>query len=219
MDYALVGVVKPLGGRLDRIDVADQVGNGHVGRGQLLAVTPRTADPFDGRVVPVFGNEVPGAPADRRVGRTVDLAARDRGQVLVEQRDQGSQDTGLRLSPQSEENEVVPGQDRVDQFGDDGLLVTDDAGKDLFAAGKLDHQVVPHLVLDGPLRISHAAQRADGRGSGVVHVLSGVRKGIYSREDPWRGFPFRQSTNSIPRGLSCQPFFGFSRGSVRRLFL
>ena len=82
-------------------------------------------------------------------------------------------------------------RDRVDQFGDDGLVVTDDAGEDLLAAGKLDHQVVPHLVLDGPLRISHAAQRTDGRGSGVVHVLPGVRKGMDSREGsvPWISLP------------------------------
>ena len=35
VDHALVGVGQALGGRLDRIDVADQVGDGHVRGGQL----------------------------------------------------------------------------------------------------------------------------------------------------------------------------------------
>ena len=53
----LVGEVATLG-HLDRVDLADQVGDRGVGGGQLLAVAPTAVHPLDRRVVPVLGQEV-----------------------------------------------------------------------------------------------------------------------------------------------------------------
>ena len=65
----LVGEVAALG-HLDRVDLADEVGDRRVGRGQLLAVAVVAVHPLDRRVVAVLGDEVAGVPRHRaRTGR------------------------------------------------------------------------------------------------------------------------------------------------------
>ena len=63
----LVGEVAALGD-LDRVDLADQVGDRGVGRRQLLAEAVVAVHPVDGRVVAVLGDEVEGVA--RRPART-----------------------------------------------------------------------------------------------------------------------------------------------------
>ena len=65
VDGQLVGEVAPLGD-LDRVHLADQVGDGDVRRGQLLAVAPVARDPVDRRVVALLG--------DARLARLADAA-------------------------------------------------------------------------------------------------------------------------------------------------
>ena len=65
----LVGEVAALGD-LDRVDLADEVGDGGVGGGQLLAVAVVAVDPLDRRVVALLGDQVAGVARDRvRTGR------------------------------------------------------------------------------------------------------------------------------------------------------
>ena len=65
----LVGEVAALGD-LDRVDLADEVGDRRVGGGQLLAVAIVAVHPVDRGVVAVLGDEIAGVAADRaRTGR------------------------------------------------------------------------------------------------------------------------------------------------------
>jgi hypothetical protein len=97
LDGQLVAQQVPAARRLDRVDVADDVGDGHVGRGELLDEALVAADPRDGRVVAALGEPRCGRLADRAERVVVDLAAGDHRHLGVEQRDEGAQDAALRL--------------------------------------------------------------------------------------------------------------------------
>ena len=48
----------------------------------------------------------------------------------VEQGGEGAEDARLGLAAEAEEDEVVLGEDGVDDLGDDGVFVADDAGEE-----------------------------------------------------------------------------------------
>src|SRR5208283_675116 len=129
MNRELAREFVPAARRLNRIDVADQVGDGDVRRGELFYVAMIGCEPGNGRRVFLFGNQFLAAAADGRVGVVVDLAAGDVRQFGIEQRGQGAQDAALRLPAQAEQDEVVAREDGVDDLRDDRVVVTDDAGK------------------------------------------------------------------------------------------
>ena len=56
------------------------------------------------------------------------------GNGVVEQVDQGADEPGLGLAAQAEQDEVVLGQDRVDELRNHGVVVADDAGEEPLAA-------------------------------------------------------------------------------------
>ena len=69
VDGELVGEVAALGD-LDRVDLADQVGDRGVGRGELLAEAALAVHPLDRRLVAALGDEQAGVVRDRaRTGR------------------------------------------------------------------------------------------------------------------------------------------------------
>ena len=74
------------------------------------------------------------------------------------------------LTAKAEEDEVVFGEDGVDDLGDDGVFVADDAGEEwglrLRGGAQLCDQVVAELVLDG----------AGENGQGCIR-WSGERRG------------------------------------------
>ena len=72
----LVGQVAALGD-LDRVDLADEVGDRDVGRRQLLGVAPVARQPVDRRRVAVALDDGPGGRADRGERVVVELAAAD----------------------------------------------------------------------------------------------------------------------------------------------
>ena len=78
-----VGQVPALG-VFDHVDLADQVGDGHVGRGQFFVVPPLPADPLDGRAVALAGDPFAGSPAERGERVVVHLAAGDDRNRVVE---------------------------------------------------------------------------------------------------------------------------------------
>ena len=117
----LVGEVAALG-HLDRVDLADQVGDRGVRGGQLLAVAVRAVHPGDRRLVALVGHLQPGVAGGRVVGVVVDLRAGHDRHPLVEQVDERADDPGLRLAPLAQQDDVVPGQDGVLELGDDRVL-------------------------------------------------------------------------------------------------
>ena len=166
VDHALVGVGQALGGGLDRIDVADQVSDGNVRRSQLLLVALLRLEPADRGVAAVLGDDPAALRGDRPERVLVQVGAVDGGDVPVEKPDQGAQNARLGLSAQPEQDKVVPRQDGVHQPGQHGLLIAEDAGKqvaDLGPVAQHAHQVVAHLLLDGAIRgVAEGAQRLQG---------------------------------------------------------
>jgi hypothetical protein len=130
----LIGQVAALGD-LDRVDLADEVGDRDIGRGQLLGVAPDAWQPVDRGVIPLLIDDGSAGRRDRLVRVVVEFATAEDRQPLVEQADQQPRHTGLGLPALAEEHEVVAGQDRVLDGRDDGVVEADDAGQDVAAIG------------------------------------------------------------------------------------
>ena len=162
VDRPFMGIVQALRRRLDRVDVADKVGDGHVGRRQLLAVSPAPVDPFDGCLVAAFADQVHGGFADRLIRVVVDLAPLDHRDIFIKQADQLPHDPGLRLSAQPEEDDVVLGQDSIDERRDDRLVVADNAGKKLFFIPDFADEIRAHFVLHAKDFIAALSKRSEG---------------------------------------------------------
>ena len=60
-----------------------------------------------------------------------------------------AQDAALGLTPKAQQDEVVPGQQRVDDLGEDGVLIADDAGEQRLAGAQPGQEVAPDLFPDG----------------------------------------------------------------------
>ncbi len=117
-------------GGLDGVDVADEVGYGYVGRGELFDVAIGAGKLGDGRGVSAVGDESAAALAEGMVGVVADFAAGDVGGVLVEQCGERAEDAALGLAAEAEQDEVLPGEHGVDDLRDDGVFIADDAGED-----------------------------------------------------------------------------------------
>ena len=161
----LVGEVTALGD-LDRVDLADQVGDRGVRRGELLTEPVVAMDPHDRRVLAVLGDEIAGVAGHRGVGVVVDLAAGNDRHPLVEQAGQGADHAGLRLAPLAEEDHVMAGQEGVLQLREDGLLVAEHAVEQRLAGGDAGNRVGADLLLDRTRHPSGVTQLADRRGTG-----------------------------------------------------
>src|ERR1019366_1493932 len=93
-------------GRLDGVDVADQVGDGDVGGRQLFHVTIGRRQVRNGRVIRVVGQQFAAAPANRRVRIVVDFAAAQVRHMRIKQAGKRAQDAAFRLPAQSEKNKI-----------------------------------------------------------------------------------------------------------------
>ena len=145
MDGRFVGEVAPLRD-LDRIDLADQVGDRDVGGRELLGVAVLAREPGDRELITHLRLARPAGGTDRREGIAVDLATRDRRNRLVEEFHESADDPGLRLAALAENHHVVPGEDRVLDVGNDRLVVAQNAREDALASRHLAEQVLPQLV-------------------------------------------------------------------------
>ena len=90
-------------GDLDGVHLADEVGDGDVRRGQLLAVAPVARQPVDGRLVALARDHRDGVGLIGRERVVVELGARDDRDVLVEQADQQSREARLGLAALAQE--------------------------------------------------------------------------------------------------------------------
>ncbi len=113
----------------DGVDVADQVGNGHVGRGELFHVAVFRSEPRNRRAFTALGKQIAASAANRRVGVVVNFASGDVGHLRIEQGRKGAKDAAFGLSAQAEQNEIVARENRVHDLRDDGVVVADDSGK------------------------------------------------------------------------------------------
>jgi hypothetical protein len=165
VDRELVGEVPALRD-LDRVDLAHEVRDGDVGRGELLAVAPVPRHPLDRGGVGLLRDPQPAGPADRRVGVVVDLAAGDGGRLRVQELDETARDPRLRLAALAQEDEVVAGEDGVLHLRDHRLLVADDAGEEGLPVTQAVDQVLAELLLHRADAVPARAELADGGGLG-----------------------------------------------------
>ena len=128
-----VGQVAALG-HLDRIDLADQVGDRDVRGRQLLGVSPVARAASDRGCVTLLAATIARAGrADRLERVVVELTSFDDRQPRVQQLDEHPGHPRLRLPSFPEKDEVVPGQDRVLDGRDDRILEPDDPWQQLAA--------------------------------------------------------------------------------------
>jgi len=156
----LVGEIAPFG-HLDRVDLADQIGDRGVGRGQLLAVALGAVEPLDGGLVTLVSDPQPGETRRRVVGVVVDLRATHDRQPLVEQADQGADQAGLGLAALTQQDDIVARQEGVLELGDDGVLEPEHPRHHRLAGGHPGCGVAPQFLGHGdrhPTRFSECAQ-------------------------------------------------------------
>src|SRR5262249_41100037 len=94
------------------------------------------------------------ASADRAVGIVMDFAAGDEWRPFVEQRGEQADQPCLRLSAQTEQDEVVPGEDRVDHLWEHGVVIAHEARGQGFTALDLADQVLADFVFNRPCAYS-----------------------------------------------------------------
>jgi hypothetical protein len=145
-------------GRLDGVHVADHVGDGHVGRGELLDVAMLPGNPFDRGVVPVLVELQLAEFGDGVERVVVDLRSRQDRNLGIQELDELSEDPTLRLTAQSEQDEVVAGEDRVHDLRHHGVVVSHDAREQGLAVTQLANQVGSELVLHGARDIPRRPQ-------------------------------------------------------------
>ena len=78
---------------------------------------------------PCSCDQIAAAPADGLIRIVADLAAGDVRQLFIQQRGQHADDARLGLPAQSEQDEIVPRENRVDDLRNHRIFVADDAGK------------------------------------------------------------------------------------------
>ena len=145
----VVAKLQPAARSLDRIDVAEHVGDRHVRSSQLLDVALLARAPGDRQVVALGGGTCAALRADRGQRVVVNLAARHNGDRRVQQIDEAAQDARLCLPAQSEQDEIVLREQPVDELRHDGVVVANDAWEERFARLQFGDQVRADLVFDG----------------------------------------------------------------------
>ncbi len=149
-------------GDFDRVDLTNEVGNGGIRGGELLAVSLRPVHPRDGRVFAQVGHRINGPPRNGAVRIVVDLRALDDGKPLVQQADESTDHPRLGLPPLPQQNDVVTCQYGVFELRNDRVVKAEDAGHQRLAAGDTGHRVAPQLFGHGhrlPARSPQFAER------------------------------------------------------------
>src|SRR6185437_12612740 len=130
MHGEFVGEQVPAAGGLDRIHVADHVGDGDVRRGELLDVPQLAWQPADRRRVASFGHQLAAVLRNRVEGVVVHFRARQDRDLVIQQRHELPEDPALGLPAEAEQDEVVARQQSVHELRNHGFFVADDAGEE-----------------------------------------------------------------------------------------
>src|SRR5690606_12149837 len=145
---------------LDGVDVADQVADRGVGRGELLAVALVPVLPGHRQLVAQLLGEGLAASAGGRVRVVVDLAAVDDRGPLVEEPGDGADEPGLALAALTEQDQVVTGEQRPFEMGQDSVVEAHDAREPGFACTEPGQQVLADLGFDGAMNVAALSQLA-----------------------------------------------------------
>src|SRR5579872_1271393 len=94
------------------------------------------------------------------------------GNRVVEEANERAHEPALGLALFAEEKQVVAGDEREIDFGNDGVIVADDAGEEVFAGLEHTEEIVTDFLLDGFGNPAAGTQLGKGRGSdgGRLHA-------------------------------------------------
>ena len=95
------------------------------------------------------------------------LAALDDRSPLVEEADEGAQETGLALTALTEQDEIVSGQQRALELGPNGVLDPDDAGERVDASPEMRLSRSSSLTVRYSCPEARRAPRVRGRSAGA----------------------------------------------------
>ena len=157
-------------GHLHRVDVADQVGDRGVRRGELLGVPLVAVPPRDREVVAQLGGPPLRLGGDRVVRVLTEVRPGDDRGPLVEQTDQRAQQSRLALPALAEEYDVVAGQDRPLQLRDHRGREAVQARPRVDAGRQRGQEVVAQLGAEVLLLVSARAELTEGGDRGRSHV-------------------------------------------------
>src|SRR6266851_2439167 len=149
VDGEFVGEVAAAAGRPDGIDIADDVGHGYVGRGELFDKAIVAGHPGDGSIVAVGGDFFAAGAADGFQRIVIDFAAGDDGHFRIEEVDEAAKNSAFGLAAEAEQNEIVAGEQGIDDLRNDSVFVAVDAGEKRFALFDGTEQIAAELILNG----------------------------------------------------------------------
>src|SRR5690606_11184123 len=109
--------------RLDRIDIAHNVRDRHVGGGQLLNKSELPANPINPGLVAMVLDLFLTVRAERVERVVIDLRALDDRDLGVKKVGQLADDPTFCLSAEPKKNEVVLREDCIDDLGYDGFFI------------------------------------------------------------------------------------------------
>ena len=135
----------------DRVDVADEVGDGDVRGSKFFNVALFRSEVGDLRLVGVGGDAVATRSAQRKIWVVVNLAPGDVGRLRIEQARQCPQYSALCLAAQTEQDKVMARQDRVHQLGDNRIVIAHNAGKDGAISLQAVDQVLAQFIFDSTI--------------------------------------------------------------------
>ena len=153
--------------RANGINIADNVGHGHVGRCQFFHKATVTIDPDNGRVITrvvdqrfrEFGNWL-----ERII---VNFTAGDDGHVLIQQPNECAKNAGFRLTTKAQQNKVVTRQQRVHDLRHHRFFVAQHAAKERPTGFQSFDKISTNFVFDGRgalIGISRTAERSQSFG-------------------------------------------------------
>ena len=168
----------PALGYLHRVDVADQVADAGVGRGELFAVPLGPVPPRYGQVIAELRLKTAATGADRRVRVVVDLAAGDGRRPLVEQFAEGADKPRLPLAALPEQDDVVARKQGALDMGEHSLVEANDAREPFLSRAHAREQVLSDLLLHGAVEVAALFQVAQSGwpavGSACIEFLAAV---------------------------------------------
>ena len=197
----LLGAHARAGGQLGGVDLPNHVGELRPWR-QALRIALLARPPGDGNFFRrQLVNHAPACAGDRMLrivvhGRPRNLQVRNR---LVKKPAQQPHQSALALPLFTEEKQVVLGQQRDGEIGDDGVVVAEHAGKQLVSGGERPEKVVVHLLLDALAPPAGVAKLAEVAWSGIGHL---VGPSLHLFPQCWGGYSPRR--RGIIESLSSQ---------------
>src|SRR5664279_4149221 len=120
------------------------------------------------QVLAAFRGQPAATGAHRRVRVVVDLTTGDDRGPLVEQADEGADESGLALPAFAEQHDVVPGQQRAFQLREHRVGEPDDAREALLTGAEPGEQILPDLDLDAAMVVAGGPQRVERADAGSV---------------------------------------------------